>query len=47
MKIYCDLTREKRETMIPCGDIEVFPDRTAAERRYPIRTLQQLMEEEA
>ena len=34
-----------RETMLPCTDFEVFPDRAAAQRVYDIRTIQQLMEE--
>lgn len=34
-----------RQTMVPTDEIGIFPDRAAAERIYPIRTLQELMEE--
>ena len=34
-----------RETMRPCTEFEVFPDRAVAQRVYDIRTFQQLMEE--
>ena len=35
-----------RETMVPCGDIDIFPDRGAAAERYPFRALKELMEEQ-
>ena len=41
-----DMGRSWRETMVVCGDIEIFPDRAAAERQYRILTLQQLLEAE-
>ncbi len=34
------------KNMIPCEDVEVFPSRAAAEEKYRILTLQQLLEEE-
>lgn len=41
-----DMGQTWRDTMVSCDDIEVFPDRAAAEERYPIRTLKQFMEEQ-
>ena len=35
-----------RETMTPCADIAVFPNRAKAEEQYRILTLQQLLEAE-
>ena len=40
-----DMGRAWRETMRPCTDFEIFPDRAAAKLVYDIRTIQQLMEE--
>ena len=45
-KNVADMGNSWRETMVPCDDIDVFPDRAAAEGRYRIRTLQQLVEAE-
>lgn len=45
-KELADMGKGWRETMVACSDIEIFPDRTAAERQYRILTLQQLLEAE-
>ena len=34
-----------RQTMVISGEVQVFPDRAAAEQRYRILTLQELLEE--
>lgn len=34
-----------RETMVPSAEFEIFPDRAAAQKRYPIRSMQELLEE--
>lgn len=45
-KTVADMGSTWRETMVPWGELEAFPNRAAAEARYPILTLQQLMEAE-
>lgn len=45
-KNLADLGMGWRERMTPCDEIEVFPSRAAAEERYRILTLQQLLEAE-
>ena len=40
-----DLGMAWRETMLPCTELEVFPDAAAAKKVYDIRTFQQLMED--
>lgn len=46
-KTLADMGVSWRETMVSCGDIEVFPDQSAAEERYRIMSLQELLEGKA
>ena len=44
-KNLADAGESWRQTMVISGEVQVFPDRAAAEQRYRILTLQELLEE--